>query len=340
VKSSGQSTLNNSSSTLLFFSITSNKFKGLIDKMVSKLHLSIFLLQILSAASAGLRTENVDRELEQRALLSVKTKHAFGKNIKVNFENPNPSKNVYTWIGVFKDTGGLPLDKIPDWSLFQAWLNDCDSQSDCSSVVKKGSVTFSAKDPKSYYYSDYYGYGYGYFPFRQGKYIICYVNDVYEDDDDNAEASSELITNCKRTKVKNPKAKMKKKASIKPLKLNIGVGDAFKAKFNTPVVVVNQWVGLYAEEKGKAPKGDLDGKLILWGYTGCPTHDGDQKETTNCIKKKKKGTVTLNKNSLDDNCTNEDATWPVPPGRYYMCVNFHANTPYNFHKCSQAIEVA
>jgi len=305
--------------------------------MVSMIQLSIFLLQLLSAASAGLRKENVDRDLEQSALLSINPKHAFGKDIKVSFKNPNPSlANAYAYIAVFDDTGSLPLNKIPDWSRFMAWLNDCDTQKDCDSTVKRGTVTFSAKDPKSYYYSEYYGYGWGYFPFRQGKYIICYINDIYDDDD--GEPSSKLITNCKRTQVKKPKGKVKNKASIKPLKKKIKVGDGFKANFNTKFPVVNQWVGLYAEEKGRPPKGDLAGKTILWGYTGCLTQDGDQKQTTNCIKKKKKGTITLNKKNLADDCMN--AEWPVPKGRYYMCINFQSNEPFQFYKCSAAIEVA
>lgn len=300
--------------------------------MVSKLHLSISLLQILSTAGAGLRAENVNRELEQRAPLSVKGKHTFGKDIKVTFENPNPSTGQYPWIGIFEDTGGLPLDNVPDLDLLQAWLNDCNSQDDCDSVVDKGKVKFSAKDPKHHYYDN------GYSPLRQGKYIVCYLNEYYDEDDDDADDKNELLADCMKTKIKKPRGKIKKKAKIEPLSTQLGVGDDIEAKFDTPVAIVNQWVGLYAEENGQAPKGDLDDKDLLWGYTGCDTLDGDQEETNNCVKKKKTGTVTLNENNMDID-DGDDATWPVPKGRYYMCVNFHANKPYNFYKCSEVIKI-
>jgi hypothetical protein len=299
--------------------------------MVSKLHLSISLLQILSVAGAGLRAEHLNRELEQRAPLSVKKKHAFGKDIKVTFENPNPSTGQYPWIGLFEDTGTQPLDDVPSMDLLHAWLNDCNSQEDCDSVVDKGKVKFSAKDPKQSYY------GYGYSPLRQGKYIVCYLNEYYDEDDDDADEKYELLTNCMKIKIKKPKGKIKTKANIEPLSTQLGVGDDIKANFDTPVAIVNQWVGLYAEENGQAPKGDLDEKDLLWGYTGCDTQDGDQKETNNCVKKKKTGTFTFNENNIDDD--DDSTTWPLPKGRYYLCVNFHANKPYNFYKCSKVIEI-
>jgi len=289
--------------------------------------------------SAGLRQGNVKRDLEQ-ASLTVKPKHAFGKNVKISFQNPNPSlEYAYPFIAIFWDeSGDLPLDVIPDWTLFMAWLNDCNSQNECESTTAEGTVTFSAADPKSYYYYEYNGFGYGYFPFRNGSYVVCYLNEIYESDDDGAAAATELITDCKRFQVKKPKNKIKKKAKVNPLSTEIGVGEAFQAKFKAPIPIQNQWIGLFPAESNGPPKGKLDGKSILWGYTGCPTQEGDQEETKNCVKKKKKGMVKLNKKNLADDC--EFAEWPVQPGIYYMCISFHSNEPYNLFKCSKAITVS
>jgi len=321
------------------------EFTVLIEEMFSKVKLVILFLQILSVAGEKFLQRTLQKEpknndeLEISATLKVKAKHVYGKNINVSFENPNPQVGAYAFIGIFEDTGGsLPLNAIPDWSLFTAWLHDCYTQEDCAEPVKQGSVVFSAKDPKSYYYSDYYGYGYGYFPFRNGKYMVCFINETYDSDDDGAVGYYDLITNCKRFLVKKPADKIKQTAKIKPINANIKQKEPFEAKFKTPTPIRNQWVGVYAEENGEPPKGDLHGKTLLWGYTGCPTQNGDQKETTNCINPKKKGKVVLKKKHLDKD--NDAAEWPVPKGAYYMCIQFYVNEPYKLYKCSKRIVVS
>jgi len=330
--------------------------------MFLKVQLAILFIQILSAASRGpsgrrlKSAKDVSHKNHQGgssnkktqgggtngdATLTVKAKHMYGKDIKVDFYNPNyDDAGAYAFIGIFDDSDDLPLNVMPSWDYFMAWLSDCYSQ-DCAEdkdAVEKGSVTFSAEDPKSYYYSEYYEEGWGYFPFRDGKYIVCFINEVYDSDDDGAEADYSLITNCKRIVVKKPLKKIRKKAKIKPVKTEVKQNVAIKAKWQTPTPIQNQWVGLYAEVvENKPPKGDLDGKSLLWTYLGCPKQTGDQKETENCINLKKKGTVILNKSKLDKD--NNDAAWPLAKGFYYLCIQFHANIPYNLHKCSARIEI-
>jgi len=308
------------------------------------------VLHILSAAGTGLRVSNPNRRLSDgntaSSLTLTEKKYDFGEAITVNFVNGSPSDraNAYPYIGIFADkNGNMTLDEVPSFDSFTAWLNDCGTQEDCDSTVSEGSVTLSAEDPReAYYYTyDYYGeeyyYGYGYFPFRDGKYLACFMNDIYAvDAEDGAEAvAQELIADCAKFQVRKPKKKMKKKAKVNA-KRKLSSGAEFTAKVKTPVPVSNQWIGIYKAENGKAPKGDLDGKDLLWGYSACETQQGDQTETTNCYRKSKNSQVSLGADHLSGS---PDAVWPLPKGEYFMCVHFHVNVPYNFFKCSKKIKV-
>jgi len=306
------------------------------------MRLTILIVQLLSATGAGLQQGSLNRGLEEggppRPPLSVKKKVPFGKDIIVKFKNPDPPSNLeLPYIAIFEDEDApinpLPLNAIPDWGLVRGWLNDCNTQEACSSNTTKGSVTFSAADPKSYYYSPYYYYAYGYFPLRDGKYVVCYLKSVST----GPFPATELISNCLRLEVKAPNTKMTDKAKIAFKKKKINVGQAFEAKFKTPIKIPNQWVGLYREENGGPPTGDLADKELLWGYTACPTQAGDQTETNNCFNQKKKGTIELNQNHLSED--NPISVWPVPKGKYYICINFHSNEPYDVYKCSGKIKV-
>jgi len=294
------------------------------------MRLTILIVQLLSATGAGLQQGSLNRGLEEGdPPLSVSEKVPFGKDIIVEFNNPDPPSDLeLPYIAIFEDEGApinpLPLNAIPDWGLVRGWLNDCNTQEVCSSPTTKGSVTFSAADPKSYYYSAYYEYAYGYFPLRDGKYVVCYLKSV-------GTYGTELISDCLRLTVKAPTTYMIDNASIKFKKPKLKPGKTFKAKFKTPTAIPNQWAGLYREVNGGPPTGDLADKELLWGYTSCKTQNGDQKETTNCLKKKKKGTVKLKKNHLSDSPV---SVWPVPAGNYYICINFQSNEPYDVYKCS------
>jgi len=300
------------------------------------MRLTILIVQLLSATGAGLQQGSLNRGLEEGdPPLSVSEKVPFGKDIIVEFNNPDPPSDLeLPYIAIFEDEGApinpLPLNAIPDWGLVRGWLNDCNTQEVCSSPTTKGSVTFSAADPKSYYYSAYYEYAYGYFPLRDGKYVVCYLKSVTVSTDDPFPAT-ELISDCLRLTVKAPTTYMIDNASIKFKKPKLKPGKTFKAKFKTPTAIPNQWAGLYREVNGGPPTGDLADKELLWGYTSCKTQNGDQKETTNCLKKKKKGTVKLKKNHLSDSPV---SVWPVPAGNYYICINFQSNEPYDVYKCS------
>lgn len=305
-----------------------------------------FLLYAISVAGEGLRVVNSHRQLDESEII-LKESYNFGQTIKVDFINGSPPKgNAYPYFAIFSDkSGDTALDEVPSFDNFLAWQNDCGGQDDClSSPLLEGSVVFSAADPKeAYYYTyEYYGYdyeyGYGYFPFRDGKYLLCFMNDIYDvDADDGAEAiEQQLITDCKRFTVKKPKKKMKKKAKVIATR-NLKVGEEFTATVKTPVPIPNSWVGIYKPVNGKAPTGKLDGKALYWGYTACPTQQGDQKETTNCAAKKKTNKVSLGAGNLNDEKPN--IGWPQKKGKYFMCVNFHANKPYNQFKCSKKITV-
>jgi len=320
------------------------------------LQCTTLVLQILSVAGVGLRVDTPHRRLDEdpetnpttSVITLSKEKYNFGEAITVDFTNGSPASraNSYPYLAIFSDQyANATLDQVPSFDYFLAWLNDCNSQNDCESVVTEGSVEFSAADPReAYYYTyDYYGYeyeyGYGYFPFRDGKYVVCFLNDVYDVDatDDGSEAIDQtLITDCKRFQVRKPKKKMKKKAKV-IAKRKIKFGDDFTATIKTPVPIPNQWVGVYKAEKGKAPKGPLDDKALLWGYTACETQEGDQAETTNCNAKSKNSKISLGENFL--NIDNVKAVWPLKKGKYFMCVNFHSNVPYNQFKCSKNIKV-
>lgn len=305
------------------------------------------LVHLFSATGEGLRVADIERRSEESVESSLtlsKAKYAFGETIDISFTNPSPSRaDAYPYFAVFKDEdGNAPLDAVPDWDFFIAWLNDCNSQNDCINSPTEGTVEFSAGDPKEAYYYEYYDYeyGYGYFPFRNGKYVVCFLLDIYDPNaaDDGAVAiDQQLITDCARFHVRKPVKKMLKKAKVIPKPRKIKFKDNFVAKFKSPVPVPNQWIGVYKAENNKAPK-VLDDKDLLWGYTSCETQQGDQTETTNCNRKWKKGKVTLTESHL--NLENPDASWPLPKGSYFMCMNFHANKPYDQFKCSKKIIVS
>jgi len=308
---------------------------------------------VLSAVGEGVRVANSHRRLESSNMTLSKENYKFGETIKVDFVNGESMKaNSYPYFAIFSDTDSTytSLDEVPSFEYFLAWQNDCGGQDDCESVTE-GSIEFSAKDPKeayyyyTYYESAYYNYtytyttGYGYFPFRNGNYIMCFLNDVYDVEavDDGAEAiDQQLITDCQRFSVDKPKKKMKKKAKV-IAKRQLKVGQNFTATVKTPVAIPNAWVGIYKPVKGKAPTGKLDDKALYWGYLACDTQQGDQLETTNCAAKQKKNKVSLG--AGHSNVDKPNIMWPQKKGKYFMCVNFHANKPYNQFKCSKKITV-
>jgi len=327
-------------------------------KMRLIIQCTTLLLHVLSVAAEGVRVANSHRRLQETPVNSSitlsKEKYNFGEAIKVDFTNGSTNESSsFPYFAIFSDVeSNKTLDEVPDFEHFLAWQNDCggqedcncEGQEDCELPLSGGSVEFSAEDPKEayYYYYEYnnyeYTYGYGYFPFRDGKYIMCFINDIYDADaeDGSEPIGQELITDCQRFSVEQPKKKMKKKAKVIP-KRKLTVGQNFTATIKTPVPISNAWFGIYKPVKGKAPTGDLDGKALYWGYLACDSQEGDQSETTNCAAKKKTNKVSIGAGHL--NTDKPNIKWPQKKGKYFMCVHFHSNKPYDLFKCSKKITV-
>ena len=289
------------------------------------------LVQLLSVAGRGLREGSHNRNLGD-GILDVKAKHNYGADIDVSFEYPTarawpPPEDTERTILIFQDTKeGLPLDEYPEDATLLGFLYDCNSQDeDGCEPQESGSVTFSAEDPKSYY--TYYSEG-SEDPIRFGNYIVCYAELTYEDGDCMAE---ELLADCKKIKVKPIKKKVINGATIAPKKNKRKQGEIIQVSFKTKHPIVNQWIGLFPEENGGPPESPLDDKDVIWNYTGCKDHTGDQKESSNCIKKKKKGTVKMGEQEVVEGF----GMWPLAVGKYYPCLVWVADTPYDKFLCAE-----
>ena len=300
---------------------------------------TFFLVQIGTAVSKADANLDVDTDTElnegyenltlMKDILKFKANVPFGKAFNVHFNYPKPPpKGTHPWIGIYIDDGTAPQE-LPDSSNLVAWQWTCGGQDECKheDKVQRGVLTFGPKDPDS---SEEYHY-----PMKSKSYLVCAAN--YEGYYDGGYYDS-LVTDCEPFTVLPHKPEMITKARVNTKRgLKIKVSDPIIAKFRTPIAIANQWIGLYPELNGKPPEGDLDCLSTMWVYTGCDGQDGDQ-DNDNCVKRKKRGEVTLfGDEHMDTDC--DENSWPVPAGYYYLCVVFTDDAPYLVYKCSDKFEV-
>jgi len=291
---------------------------------------------------SALSSASEDPQLcQKKSNLHFDSEVRFGEPITVHFCNPQePSDDEVPWIGIFKDKARLDMKRMPRTSLVHAWLNDCNSQSECLERTKAGVVEFSAKDPASSWYNN--------FPLHTGTYRICFAKEVWKETLINDSGSAQrwdvdhthkLIGKCKQLVVLPTKDKMTRQAKVKSANGRYFVGDDIIAMFDSPVPVPNQWIGVYekngTKKHGGPPEGNLMCKSHLWAYAGCGNQEGDQLESRSCAERKKSGIVRMNETNLDNDPVCEAKQWPIPPGKYYLCLNFHNYEPFTEYKCSK-----
>jgi len=292
--------------------------------MFKKSFVSILLVQLFTATIADLPTlgtvVSVD---EKRSLLArdvrVNKKINYTKQIKVRFINPNtPLRGDF--IGIYPDPGkGVPMTSPLDTPLF--WLYNCKSQTcpDDYTPKERGVIKFNVKDPVSEDLQQW--------PLPSGNYRTCLGTYVDEEDEDI------LIGKCRPFKVKSIPIQAINNLKLKNRKKVYGHGDSITATFSAPMPIVNSWVGIY-KYIDNPPIMSLP-EPMLWVYLGCNNQGGDQKESNDCSKKKKYGSITINETSQDP----LQESWPIDVGTYQLCIVLDNNTPYNNFKCFSQFEV-
>jgi len=249
--------------------------------------------------------------------ISVRKMLSYDQGIDVTFNYPasiTPKED--DWIGIFVNDDNVPLDKGDSNEKHLAfWTYTCNTQSEpCLDPQKSGKVIFDVKDPKiEYYYK---------WPLPSGRYRACLLNNNKEYD---------IIGSCKKfsIKLRGKQKKMVKLAKVKLLQTEFKYKDTIRASFNNPAITRNSMVQIYNYTKNFPELAEIRDPL-MWVYTGCNNVRGDQTETCNCAKKKKKGIVTFYKG----NTGRSKVDWPLSPGRYSMLITFDNNLPYENIKSS------
>lgn len=274
----------------------------------AKITLSVLLANLIAVAS----------------VLKVPKKRPFAKRIKVEFTVDEATKDDY--IGIYYyDTGPPyyydegPLDTNPFGEDLMYYVYLCGSQERvmCDAVQDgTGTVFFDGLDPSEEYEDQW--------PLNPRRYKVCHMR---QGEDDDGNETGELIQACKKMTVKMNKKKrikVENKASVEAVKNTYNVDEKITVKFDLAFKSQNSWVGIY----------DLDpnGDELMWVYTGCNNVLGDQVQTgdesNDCIKKKKKGQVTFD----ESNTGRSSQEWPLPPGEYYLKLQYYNNSPYDLYK--------
>jgi len=250
--------------------------------------------------------------------IKVREKIKYTQRILVSVNNPNaPRKGDF--IGIYPDPGkDVPMTSPLDTPLF--WLYTCKSQTctDDYKPKKWNLINFNVKDPVSEDLQQW--------PLPSGNYRVCLGNRGYEEVGDT-------LIECIPFKVKSIPIQAINNLKLKNRKKVYGHGDSITATFSAPMPIVNSWVGIY-KYIDNPPIMSLP-EPMLWVYLGCNNQGGDQKESNDCSKKKKYGSITINETSQDP----LQESWPIDVGTYQLCIVLDNNTPYNNFKCFSQFEV-
>jgi len=245
--------------------------------------------------------------------INIKKVSNYDEGIKVKFNYPASTvPQEDHWIGIFVNDDNVALDMYDGNDVHLSFYLYT------SAAKTRGKVTFDAKDPKIEYFSSW--------PLPPGNYRACLL-------DDPSDYYYNVIGSCTkfRVKVKGKKKKMVKLATLQPGKTEFNYGEAITARFETPISISNSKVEIY-EYSENFPNSIKISNPLMWVYTACGNVMGDQTETTNCAKKKKKGRVIFSKEN-----TGGGNIGLLPPGRYNMIISFDVNLPYKRFKGSDIV---
>lgn len=149
-------------------------------------------------------------------------------------------------------------------------------------------------------------------------YEACIYDTNYDEDTYLGQCLEFTISNIPTNAVEDATIRSKKTSVV-------SIGDKIEAIFKTQLNYSNQWIGLFKKGAKNNPDDsqglESDGESIGY-YTGCNSKEGDQGEGNFlCSEKKKSGTVDID-------------TTGLARGKYYLCLVFTNNAPYDYYKCA------
>ena len=241
--------------------------------------------------------------------VEVKKKYKYDTAIDVVFNNPGPPTST-DFVGLYEaPPGNVPLNVLPSLDL-RFWQYTCGTgQEACrSNSPQSGTLKFDVTDPKIEDDS--------YWPPPPGKYRVCLGKE--------GSIGDVIIGKCQSFKVATPQKKVTgNRLKLKP-KGSYKYGNVITIQYTWPFPTRNAWVGLYRFD-GSKPQKELE-DTDWWVYAGCNNQSGDQSESDDCSKVKKKGIIKFQSNDIS-------------VGVYYICLSIYTNEPYTKFKCSKTFEI-
>lgn len=261
--------------------------------------LSLVLLQLLPQATA---------EVE----LKSKFKNKFGQIIKVIFTNTDAKKT--NWLGVYRTTDDATLDATD--VLWASMCGDQASWNESCEAKESGTVRFKTADPDL-------GTNGNQMPLNPNKYKVCLMD---------GEEVPYTIVKCKVFQVRSLNAKHINESSLSLTKTRFDYGETISANYVTQLRIPNTWTGIFDVNEISNDTKELPDP-IYWLYNACNNQLGNQPESENCSLRKKRGLITFDETSQDD------GSWPAPPGSYVLCWSFFVNEPYRKFTCSGTFDI-
>jgi hypothetical protein len=123
--------------------------------------------------------------------------------------------------------------------------------------------------------------------------------------------------------------------ALYPLKKTYKYGTPIKGRFYFPFTYTNTWVGLYRANDASHSSSEIE-EPLMWLYTGCNNQEGNQKETNDCSKKKRKGNFQFDEKVED---RSELYFAEIIAGNYRFCISYLNNSPYVTFACSDKFAV-
>ncbi len=229
--------------------------------------------------------------------IQVESQIAFGEDIEVSFTYSKATNQ--NWIGIFEAGADTSSDSsVALWAFF------CGDQI-TSNCPNSGTAIFRASDPKTSYHEE--------FPLNPQDYTACIMDQFYEPHYEIA---------CKAFTVMDLPAHAVTNSTLTPSKSSYTFPEPIAADFFAAVPIQNSWIGVYRSSDISEGMSEIP-EPLLRVYSACNNQQGDQLQSNYCASKVDNGSVTINTRAL-------------PSGRYFLCMSFYSNQPYEKFICSSS----
>jgi len=242
----------------------------------------------------------------------------FDTSIQLRFSKKTPETS---WVGIFKYNDAT--EKYTE-SLWMTFCGDQNQVSCTSSERKSDIVTIGAGGgiPNQMYGEQW--------PLNPDSPLSASQNLFYEACIyDTIDGEDDYLGQCLEFTISNIPPNAVEDANIWSKRTYVfSIGEKIEAIFKTQLNYSNQWIGLFKKGAKNNPDGseglESDGESISY-YTGCNSKEGDQGDGKFlCSKKKQSGTVDID-------------TTGLAKGKYYLCLVFTNNAPYDYYKCAKRL---